>query len=44
MYSKFLERIKFDLKDSNPSPTEILSNYPEANDFDKCVILLRSYK
>lgn len=44
MYSKFLEKIKSDLKDSNPSPTEILSNYPDANDFDKCVILLRSYK
>jgi hypothetical protein len=44
MYAKFLEKIKFELKDLNPSPTEILSNYPEANDFDKCVILLRSYK
>ena len=44
MYAKFLERIKSDLKDLNPSPTEILSNYPDANDFDKCIILLRSYK
>lgn len=44
MYAKFLEKIKFELKDSNPSPTEILSNYSDANDFDKCVILLRSYK
>ena len=44
MYSKFLEKISFEFKDSNPSPTEILSNYPEANDFDKCVLLLRSYK
>lgn len=44
MYAKFLERIKFDLKDLNPSPVEILNNYPNANDFDKCVILLRTYK
>ena len=44
MYTKFLEKIKLDLNDLSPSPTEILSNYPEANDFDKCVILLRSYK
>lgn len=44
MYAKFLERIKSDLKDLNPSPTEILSNYSNATDFDKCVILLRSYK
>ena len=44
MYTKFLEKIKLDLNDLSPSPTEILSNYPEANDFDKCIILLRSYK
>ena len=44
MYSKLLERIKSELSDQSPSPTEILSNYPEANDFDKCIILLRSYK
>ena len=44
MYAKFLERIKSDLKDLNPSPTEILSNYSNVTDFDKCVILLRSYK
>ena len=44
MYTKFLEKIKLDLNDLSPSPTEILSNYSEANDFDKCVILLRSYK
>lgn len=44
MYAKFLEKIKLDLNDLSPSPTEILSNYPEANDFDKCIILLRSYK
>ena len=28
----------------SPSPQEILLNYPEATDFDKCIILLRSYK
>lgn len=44
MYAKFLEKIKHDLSDQFPTPTEILSNYPEANDFDKCIILLRSYK
>ena len=44
MYAKFLEKIKIELNDQSPNPTEILSNYPEANDFDKCVILLRSYK
>ena len=44
MYAKFLEKIKLDLNDLSPSPTEILSDYPEANDFDKCIILLRSYK
>lgn len=44
MYAKFLEKIKFDLKDLNPSPTEVLSNYSNATDFDKCVILLRFYK
>lgn len=32
------------MNDLNPSPTEILSKYPEATDFDKCIILLRSYK
>ena len=44
MYTKFLERIKSDFTDSNPSPTEILSKYSQATDFDKCIILLRSYK
>lgn len=44
MYAKFLERIKSEYNDLTPSPTEILSNYPKANDFDKCVILLRTYK
>lgn len=44
MYSKFLEKIKHDLSDQSPRPIEILSNYPEANDFDKCIILLRTYK
>lgn len=44
MYKKFLEKISFEFKEANLSPTEILSNYPEANDFDKCIILLRTYK
>lgn len=44
MYAKFLERIKSEYNDLTPSPTEILSNYPTANDFDKCVVLLRTYK
>lgn len=44
MYSKLLERIKSEFSNQSPSPTEILSNYPESNDFDKCIILLRSYK
>ena len=44
MYAKFLEKIKNDLNDQSPRPTEILSNYSTANDFDKCVILLRTYK
>ena len=44
MYAKFLERIKSEYNNLTPSPTEILSNYPTANDFDKCVILLRTYK
>ena len=44
MYAKFLEKIKSEYNNLTPSPTEILSNYPKANDFDKCVILLRTYK
>lgn len=44
MYAKFLIRIKSELSDLNPSPTEILSNYSDATDFEKCIILLRSYK
>ena len=44
MYAKFLDKIKHDLSDQSPRPAEILSHYPEANDFDKCIILLRTYK
>ena len=44
MYAKFLDRIKSEFKDCNPSPAEILSKYSNATDFDKCIILLRSYK
>lgn len=44
MYAKFLEKIKFEYSNTNPSPENIISNYPNTSDFDKCVILLRSYK
>ena len=44
MYNRFLEKLKSEYNDLNPSPTEILSKYPNANNFDKCVILLRTYK
>ena len=44
MYAKFLEKIKLEYNNLTPPPTEILSNYPTANDFDKCVLLLRTYK
>lgn len=38
MYEKFLIKIKSEL---NP---EILDKYPDASDFEKCVILLRAHK
>ncbi len=44
MYAKFLEKIKSEYSNSTPSPESIIINYSEASDFDKCVILLRSYK
>jgi hypothetical protein len=44
MYTKFLEKIKFEFDKSNPSPDDILAKYPDASDFDKCILLLRSYK
>lgn len=44
MYSVFLEKIKLELSGQSPSPAEILSNYSDATDFDKCIILLRSQK
>ena len=44
MYAKFLEKIKLEYSNVNPSPENIISNYPNASDFDKCVILLRTYK
>lgn len=40
MYTKLLKNLKTEF----PKEYEILNNYPEATDFDKCVILLRSMK
>ena len=40
MYTKILIRLISEF----PKESEILNNYPEANDFDKCIILLRSMK
>lgn len=42
MYSKFLDKFKIEFREQNPD--EILNKYSDASDFDKCVILLRSYK
>lgn len=42
MYNKVLAKLINELQDQ--SPNEILDNYPEASDFDKCIILLRTYK
>lgn len=44
MYGKFLEKIKLEYNNLTPSPTEILNKYPNSTDFDKCVLLLRTYK
>jgi hypothetical protein len=40
MYSKILTK----LINEFPTESQILNNYPEATDFDKCIILLRSMK
>lgn len=40
MYSKILTK----LTNEFPIEAQILINYPEATDFDKCIILLRSMK
>lgn len=40
MYSKILAK----LINEFPVESQIINNYPEATDFDKCVILLRSMK
>ena len=40
MYSKILTK----LTNEFPTEAQILNNYPEATDFDKCIILLRSMK
>lgn len=44
MYSKILTKLIAENKNNSPEPNEILEKYQEASDFDKCVILLRSYK
>ena len=40
MYTKILTKLISEF----PKEAEILNNYPEAIDFDKCIILLRSMK
>ena len=40
MYAKVLTK----LTNEFPTEAQILNNYPEATDFDKCIILLRSMK
>ena len=44
MYKKFLTKIINECRENSPNPTEILNKYQNASDFDKCVILLRTYK
>lgn len=44
MYDRFLDRLTSEYKDFDPSPAEVLSKYSDATSFDKCVILLRTYK
>lgn len=44
MYTKLLTKLINECKENTPSPTDILNQYPEASDFDKCIILLRTYK
>lgn len=44
MYTKLLTKLINECKENIPSPTDILNQYPEASDFDKCIILLRTYK
>lgn len=39
-----LNQLIKEFQDMNPSPQDIINNYTDASDFDKCVILLRSYK
>ena len=40
MYYNFLERFKDEYCNLNPAPIEIIDKYPDASDFDKCVLLL----
>lgn len=44
MEAKLLNKLIKEFKDMDPSPQDIINNYTDASDFDKCVILLRSYK
>lgn len=44
MYAKLIVKLINEYKDNNLNPNEILDKYPDATDFDKCVILLRSLK
>lgn len=44
MEAKILNKFIKEFKDMDPSPQDIINNYTDASDFDKCVILLRSYK
>ena len=44
MEAHLLNKLIKEFKDMDPSPQDIINNYTDASDFDKCVILLRSYK
>lgn len=44
MYAKLLTKLITETKENSPEPNEIIAKYPKATDFDKCIILLRSYK
>jgi len=44
MYRKLLTKLINEYKEFSPNPNNIINNYPDASDFDKCIILLRTYK
>lgn len=44
MYRKLLTKLINDYKEFSPKPNDIINNYSDASDFDKCIILLRTYK